>query len=58
MVIDAWSGYFVELLSRLVCQLTISFHTFLDMTFHIVGPRRNGNFSVLPAEIMDSNMAL
>ena len=29
MVIDAWSRYFVELLSRLVCQLTISFHTLL-----------------------------
>ena len=32
---------FVDLLSRLVCQLTISFHTCLGMTFHIVGPRRN-----------------
>ena len=41
VVIDAWSGYFVELLSRHVCQLTISFHTFLGMTFHILGPRRN-----------------
>ena len=29
MVIDAWSRYFVELLSRLVRQLTISFHTIL-----------------------------
>ena len=36
MVISAWSRYFVELLSRLVCQLTISFHTFLGMTLHIV----------------------
>ena len=34
MVIDAWSRYFVELLSRLVCQLTISLHTFLCMTRH------------------------
>ena len=41
MVIDAWSRYFVELLSRLVCQLTISFHTFLGMTFHVIRPRRN-----------------
>ena len=32
VVIDAWSRYFVELLSRLVCQLTISFHTLLCMT--------------------------
>ena len=41
MVINAWSWYFVELLSRLVCQLTISFHTFLGMTLHIKRPRRN-----------------
>ena len=41
MVIDAWSRYFVQLLSRLVCQLTISFHTLLRMTFHVVGSRRN-----------------
>ena len=40
-VIDAWSRYFVELLSRLVCQLTISLHTFLRMTFHIIRPWRN-----------------
>ena len=33
MVIYAWSRYFVELLSRLVCQLTISFQTFLDLPF-------------------------
>ena len=32
MVIDAWSRYFVELLSRLVRQLTISFPTLLCMT--------------------------
>ena len=41
MVVNAWSWDFVELLSRPVCQLTKSFHTFLGMTFHIVGPRRN-----------------
>ena len=28
-------------MNRLDCQLTISFHTFLGMTFHIVGPRRD-----------------
>ena len=39
MVINAWSWYFVELLSRPVCQLTVSFHTFLGMTLHIIGPR-------------------
>ena len=44
MVIDAWSGYFVELLSRFVCQLTISFHTFLGMTFHVIWPRRDTHF--------------
>ena len=43
MVIDAWSRDFVELLNRLVCQLTISFHTFLRMTFHVIKPRRNTN---------------
>ena len=31
----------VELLSRLVCQLTISFYTFVGMTLHVIGPRRN-----------------
>ena len=41
VVIDAWSRYFVELLRRLVCQLTISLHTFLRMTFHIIRPRRD-----------------
>ena len=64
MVIDAWSRYFVELLNRIVCQLTISFHTFLDMTIHIVGPRGNMKsfrvwfFSAHSAEIRDSNMVL
>ena len=38
VVIDAWSRYFVELLSRLVCQLTISFHTLLCMTSHVIRP--------------------
>ena len=65
MVINAWSRYFVELLSRLVCQLTISFHTFLGMTVHAIAPRRDtqffsehGSFSVSPAEIRHSNMVL
>ena len=64
MVINAWSWDCVELLSRPVCQLTISFHTFLGMLLHIVRPRRNTQifrawyFSVAPAEILDSNMVL
>ena len=33
---DAWSRYFVELLSRLVRQLTISFHTLLCVTSHVI----------------------
>ena len=41
MVVQARTWNFVELLSRLVGQLTISFQTFLGMTFHIVGPRRD-----------------
>ena len=41
MVISAWNWYFVELLSRPARQLTISFHTSLGMTFHVIGPRRN-----------------
>ena len=36
----AKSRYFVELLSRPVCQRTMSFHTFLGMTFHVVRPWR------------------
>ena len=36
--IKAWSRYFVELLSRLVRQLTISFHTLLCMTSHVIRP--------------------
>ena len=36
VVIDAWSRHFVELLGRLVCQLTISFHTLLCMTSHVM----------------------
>ena len=64
VVIDAWSRYFVELPSRLVCQLTISLHTFLCMISHIISPWRNtkileyGSFSVPPVEIRDSNMVL
>ena len=41
MVIKVWSWYSVELLSRLVSQLAISFHTFLGMTSHVKRPWRN-----------------
>ena len=41
VVIDAWSRYFVELLCSLVCQLTISFHTLLCVTNHVIKPRKN-----------------
>ena len=40
MVIDAGNRYFVELLSRLVCQLTISFHTFLGERMMLVLPNQ------------------
>ena len=44
--------------------LTISFQTFLGMTFHVIRPRRDTQifrawyFSIAPAEILDSNMVL
>ena len=41
MVISAWSRYFVELSNCLVSQLTITFHTFLGMPFHVIRPSRN-----------------
>ena len=39
MVIKAWSCNFVPLLGCFVRQLARSLHTFLGMTFHIIGPR-------------------
>ena len=41
MIINAGRTFFVELLSRLVCQLTVSFHKFLDMSFHVLGRRKH-----------------
>ena len=35
------SFLFTELLSRPVCQLTTSFHTFLCVPLHVIRPRRN-----------------
>ena len=63
MVINEWSRYFVELLSRSVCQLTISFHTLLGMVLRydheeIRSFSEHDSFSVAPAEILDSNMVL
>ena len=53
------------ILCRVVRQLKISFHTFLGMTLHVIRPHEeilrfseHGNFSVAPAEILDSNMVL
>ena len=52
MVIDAWSWYYVELLSRFVRFLTESFHLFLAMTLHLIRPReirrfwKHGNFFI------------
>ena len=44
------SGYFVELLRRFVRQLTMSFHTFLGMTFHVIGPRKR--YSDVPSMVI------
>ena len=38
MVIKTWSCNFVQLLWCFVRQFAISFHAFLCMTFHIIGP--------------------
>ena len=69
MVIHAWRCDFVLFLSRFIHKFAISFHTFLCMTFHVVGPRRYrfgikfsrcfyvaDNFSVAPTDILDSNI--
>ena len=40
MVVKAWSCGFVQLLGCSVRQFTISLHTFLCMTLHIMGPWR------------------
>ena len=45
MVVNTWSRYFVQLLSRLACKSAISFHAFLCMTLHIVGTWTNVCFS-------------
>ena len=38
MVIQAWRRDFLQLLNRFICKFAISFHTFLWLTFHIIGP--------------------
>ena len=40
MVIHAWRCDFVKLVGRFIRKFATSFHTFLCMTFHVVGPRR------------------
>ena len=64
MVVKAWSCGFVQLLGCSVRQFTISLHTFLCMTLHIMGPWRDvcvrfpepRTFSFAPAQILDSNI--
>ena len=65
VVIGAWSRYFLELLSRLVCQHTISLHIFSshDLPYYKTMKTYEkfseyGSFSVLTAKIRDSNMVL
>ena len=50
--LNCWSSVrgvanFVWLLSGFVCQFAISFHTFLCMTFHVIGPWGNVCFRIL-----------
>ena len=40
MVIHASRCDIAKLLSRFICKFAISFHTFLCVTFHVIGPRR------------------
>ena len=65
MVIQAWRCDFIQVLSFCIRKFAISFHTFLGMTFHIVGKRgeihrfsEHGNFSFAPTEIRGSIMVL
>ena len=70
MVIYAWRRDFVKLLRRFIRQFAKSFHAFLGMTFHVIGPWRyrfgirflHGfcfwQFSIAPAEFLDSNIFL
>ena len=67
MVFQTRTSNFIELLHFLVCQFTLSFNTFLSMSFHVVrlcNPSLRealpnpGYFSVAPAEILDSNICL
>ena len=70
MVGNTWSCDFVYLLSCSIRQFGTSYHAFLCMTFHIIGPWRyrfgikflHGfcfwQFSIAPAEILDSNIFL
>ena len=48
MIVNAWSGYFVELLSRLTCQFATSFHTDL--------PCSGGNCGFTHFSVIDNNI--
>ena len=65
MVVNPWSYHFVDLLSRPICQLTISFH---HISWHDLPHRKTMEkyedfegmviYLLSPAEIRDSNMVL
>ena len=40
MVIHAWCCDFVSSLSRFICKFEMSFHRFLRVPFHVIGPRK------------------
>ena len=48
MVIKAWRGDFVQLLSCFICQFATPFRTFLRMTFHVIRPRDSIRVRFLP----------
>ena len=41
IIINAWNWYVVQLFSGFVRQFALSVHSFLGMTFHVIGPRRD-----------------
>ena len=51
MLVQTRMRYIVKLLYFLVCHFTISFNTFLSMSFHVVGPRHCMCLRFLPFPI-------
>ena len=49
MLVQTRMRYIVKLLYFLVCHFTISFNTFLSMSFHVVGPRHCMCLRFLPS---------